>query len=399
LLTNASAAALGFTSTGADCRVAAEDVMLASHNFFGKTPRLKNDPAGVGTLRRVDQRPIDDGEREVRAFMTVRDEMLRLPETLSHYRRLGVARFFVVDNASTDGTTEFVLAQPDCHLFTTTASYAESGHGVEWQHALLNKYGVYHWCVVVDADEWLIYPGYERHKLSELAAYLQCNGAEGMFAFLLDMYGSGPVTESMSEPGRAIFDSCRYFDSRYEWRRQYVPRWRRPRFPPHDVVGGPRLRWFFPVLHRHYYLLKMMWEISYRMNFLLPMALRPAPALGKIPFLLWLPGTQYKSPHATTPIRLAGITGALLHFKFLQDFYARVVNEINRKEHWDGASEYARYLARLKKNPSASFYYSGSVEYRGSDQLVRLGLLREDPGWSLLRAMTDSSATARDQRG
>jgi hypothetical protein len=67
--------------------------------------------------------------------MTVRDEMLRLPETHSHYRRLGVARFFVVDNASTDGTAEFVLAQPDCHVFTTTASYAESGYGVEWQHA------------------------------------------------------------------------------------------------------------------------------------------------------------------------------------------------------------------------------------------------------------------------
>jgi hypothetical protein len=80
------------------------------------------------------------------------------------------------------------------------------------------------------------------------------------------------------------------------------------------------------------------------------------------------------------PIRLAEVTGVLL-----QDFYARMVGEVSRKEHWDGASEYARDLARREKNPSASFCYSGSVEYQGSDQLIKLGLLREDRGWNLRR--------------
>jgi len=34
-------------------------------------------------------------------------------------------------------------------------------YGVDWQNALLNEYGMNHWCLTVDADEWFIYPGYE----------------------------------------------------------------------------------------------------------------------------------------------------------------------------------------------------------------------------------------------
>jgi len=40
-------------------------------------------------------------------------------------------------------------------------------------------------------------------------------------------------------------------------------------------------------------------------------------------------------------------------------------------------------------NPSLSFYHPGSIAYEGSDQLVELGLLREDQGWRQIRAIVD----------
>jgi hypothetical protein len=129
-----------------------------------------------------------------------------------------------------------------------------------------------------------------------------------------------------------------------------------------------------------------MWLISESMGFRLPIKLRPAPNLIKIPFLRWLPGTCFIGPHATTPIKLSEVTGVLLHFKFLEDFFARVKTEARRKEHWDGASEYERYLAKLEDDPSLSFQYPGSVAYESSDQLVRLGLLREGQEWSRIRS-------------
>jgi hypothetical protein len=276
----------------------------------------------------------------------------------------------------------------------THNSFAESGHGVEWQNSLLDEYGTNHWCLVVDADEWFIYPGYERQPLPALAAHLGRSGAQGMFAFLLDMYGSVPIIEAAAVFQASPLDACHYFDRDYAWhRRFYIPGLQRPRFPQYDVVGGPRLRMLFPFLYRHYYLLEAMWQVSAYSYLLtripLPVALRRTPTLPKIPFVHWLPGTRYQNNHATTPIKLSDVTGVLLHFKFLPDFHVRVTKEVKRKEHWDGASEYARYWAKLKKNPRLSFHYAGSVEYDGSEQLIRLGLLREDQTWKRIRGAAD----------
>jgi Glycosyl transferase family 2 len=71
-------------------------------------------------LVRIDTRTISDIPGEVLTFMNVRNELLRLPQTLDHYRTIGVSRFFVTDNGSTEGTKEFLLTQPDCHVFVTS---------------------------------------------------------------------------------------------------------------------------------------------------------------------------------------------------------------------------------------------------------------------------------------
>jgi hypothetical protein len=342
----------------------------------------------VHTLVRIDSRPIGTSPNEIRAFITVRDEMLRLPQTLDHHRRIGVARFFAIDNGSTDGTKEFLLAQPDCHLFLTHNSYSEATYGLEWQQALLDEYGVNHWCLVVDADEWFIYPGYEGRRLPDLAAYLEWNGAQGMFAFLLDLYGSGVLGETIAAAHQSLVDACPYFDSEYVWHSRFrIPGIHGPRFPAYHITGGPRWRVLFPLAHRHYHLLWVIWHLSSYLKVPLPATLKSAPTLTKIPFVRWLPGTRYQHPHATTPIKLSEVTGVLLHFKFLEDFFERVKTEVSRKEHWDGASEYARYQARLNDNPSLAFYYSGSVAYESSEQLVRLGLLKEDHQWRWIRKL------------
>ena len=342
----------------------------------------------VHTLIRIDTRTTTDCQGEIRVFMTVRNEILRLPQTLAHYRKIGVARFFIVDNGSTDGTRELLAAQPDCHVFLTRNSYSEAQYGLAWQHALLDEYGLDHWCLVVDADEWFIYPGYEDRSLQELAAHLQQSGAQGMFAFLLDMYGRGGVADAIPGPEHSLLDACRYFDTQYLWDYGFraMLHFSQRRFPPSKVAGGPRWRLLFPTLLRHYYILKAIWRISDWFGFPLPAGLRQAPNLRKIPFVHWLPGIRYPNPHATTAIKLSDVTGVLLHFKFLEDFSARVNIEVIRKEHWQSAGEYRRYLAKLKHGAGLSFHYDGSVAYEDSQQLVRLGLMQEDDAWMRMRS-------------
>ena len=165
-----------------------------------------------GTLDRIDSHPIYDSSEEIRAFMTVRNEALRLPSTLRHHRALGVHRFFVVDNGSTDGTLDLLANEADVHVFTTADSYAGSHWGVHWMNAMLDAFGDGHWTLTIDADEQFIYPHYEEVGLPLFCRYLDYVKAQAVFCLLLDMYSNRPVSEAIHDPAGALIDTCRYFD-------------------------------------------------------------------------------------------------------------------------------------------------------------------------------------------
>lgn len=77
----------------------------------------------------------------------VRNEMVRLPRFLGHYRKLGVQHFLFVDNASEDGLGDFLTAQPDCSWWLAEGSYKASNFGMDWCNHLLQRYGVSKWRV------------------------------------------------------------------------------------------------------------------------------------------------------------------------------------------------------------------------------------------------------------
>ncbi len=68
---------------------------------------------------------------DILAFSTIRNEMARLPHFLDHYRALGVGQFLIVDNASDDGTADYLAAQPDVSLWTAPDSYKLSRFGMD----------------------------------------------------------------------------------------------------------------------------------------------------------------------------------------------------------------------------------------------------------------------------
>ena len=60
---------------------------------------------------------------DIVAVIVARNEALRLPDCLSHHRRLGVKRFAIIDNGSTDESQDFLLTQPDVDIFYIHSGY------------------------------------------------------------------------------------------------------------------------------------------------------------------------------------------------------------------------------------------------------------------------------------
>jgi predicted Zn-dependent protease len=213
----------------------------------------------------------------VTAFTSIYNEMANLPAFLAHYRRLGVSRFVVVDTMSKDEGAAYLQAQPDVILYQTTDLFQSSGSGMRWINILQDRHGDGGWCVYADADEALIYPGWETIEIGQFTAYLDRQGVQAVAAFMLDMYPDRLV-DAQGRPAER--DSYRYYDGDYQWMGQ-------TRAPYLQPVGG--IRWRLFGVHE---------------------------VLHKVPLMRHRAG-QYLSSHTTTPMRFADITAVLLHYKLM----------------------------------------------------------------------------------
>jgi len=191
-------------------------------------------------LRRLDRRAVPHDAEEIRGFLLVRNEIQRLPFTLTHHRTLGVQRFFVVDNGSADGTIDYLLGEPDVHLFETSGPYQDARNGIDWVEMLLHVYGVGRWCLLLDADEQLVYPECESVRLPNFCSALEERGLNCLATVFIDLYADCPIADTHLGRARRPIDICRLFDAHgyyhFPASASHIPR----------IFGGPRARLFWP---------------------------------------------------------------------------------------------------------------------------------------------------------
>ena len=290
---------------------------------------------------------------EILCFATLRNEMLRLPEFLAHYRKLGVGAFLIVDNASTDGSDAFLRGQRDVSLWRAAGSYRASRFGMDWLGALQFRHGHGHWCLTVDVDELLVYPDWDRRPLPDLAAQLDAAGRPAMGAMMLDLYPRGPLGQADAGPDAPLTDRLPWFDP-LPYRCRMVP-------PKRNRIlqGGVRERVFFPKDPDR------------------------GPTLNKLPLVRWNRRYVYvNSTHSALPPRLNDqydgpgdprLSGVLLHGKFLPDSVLRAAEELDRRQHFIDPDQYRPYHDAIAKGPT--LWHPGAVRYAGWRQLVDLGLM------------------------
>jgi hypothetical protein len=278
-------------------------------------------------------------EGEIAVISVLRNEATRLPIFFDHYKRLGVTRFFMVDNDSNDGSQEILLAEPSADVFHTTTPYKEGQMGVYWYNGLARAYCQGHWTVTADADELLVYDGMGEHNLHALAEWLDNNQFDRLFALMVDVYPSGTIGKGTRAIGEILETDCWFDEFGYQLETLSAG---------FMITGGVRDRLFNkgPEAHPHW--------------------------LSKYPFFrmkgdMVIFDAHFLWPYGEDP---AGPMSALIHLKLMDDFVDRSKQAEEELQHVLDSNAYRIINARLAENPDIEAYNEESCRYTGPDSLV-----------------------------
>jgi hypothetical protein len=291
--------------------------------------------------------------RDVLVFGAFWNERIRLPYFLDYYRKLGIGHFLIVDNASTDGTREYLEAQPDVSLWRAEASYKRARYGADWLNWLLRRHGTGHWCLTVDADEFFVYPFCDTRPIRALTDWLDASSIRSLSAMLIDLYPKGRIGDVPYREGQNPFEIAAWFDpGNYSYKRN-------PFTGELWIQGGPRARTFFA-------------DDPER-----------APALNKIPLVKWDRSYVYlSSTHMLLPRGLNLVydefggekaSACLLHAKMLNILTEKAEDEKFRHQHFAASQEYRAYAEKLKAEPE--FWGRWSERFKSWRQLEEAGLM------------------------
>lgn len=295
-------------------------------------------------LRKIDPLPVPKAPGEIRLFMVVRNEAPRLPFFFEHYLRLGVDRFFIIDNGSTDQTIPFLLTQKNTHVFKTGASFGKAKFGSEWLRILMRKFGKKHWGLVTDADEILIYPHYEKINLKKFCSFLDKEGSNALNSLLLHMYKYQPFKSLKYKKALDFLKEFPYFD-RKPCREASTP--------------NPECS---NVIYCKGDMPQRMFGLETTLNKVILFKFNPKIRLSD-------------GQHFVHTANLSSIRGALLHFKYTANLLNKATEETERKEHFNNGVDYKIIADRIIKETALNPYYQGSVKFKNSRQLVDLKIL------------------------
>jgi len=298
------------------------------------------------TFEKIDSKDIPHDTSEICLFVATRNNESIMPEFFRHYKNLGVDRFFVIDNMSVDGTVKFLLDQENTHVFRTDEPYRIKNQNWNRWANRLKKHTMGNWCVIVDSDEFLIYPYCETHTLKEFTSYLDKEGSTSVRGRLIDMYSSLPVKDAILKKGQNIFKVLSYFD--YPCKKKNSPRMRaikQTKKRKRGRRGRARMR-------------------GIRLN--------------KTPLFKCTPNTIIKSGHHSIWHQKASqtVSCGILHFKYTAEYIFHLIIESKRQVYYGKASIKKKMLEVFRKNINFSFFCLKSKKYEDSKQLIDLGIIK-----------------------
>ena len=312
-----------------------------------RTFQTRRQPSGINLvpLNPNGIRPLTPSDLPL-IFLT-RNSLRFLQSFLTHYRGLGITRFLCVDDQSTDGTRERLLKEGDVELFGSDVRYREAKGGLLWREALVGIFGTQRWYMNVDCDEYFVYGGCEKKKLSEFILRLEAAGIVHCPAPMIDFYPEDAIHSAVFDGTNNLmpWEIANMFDrTGYRLRRTNSGM---------IMSGGPRHRILgHPTIHDEL----MKYPLLYVEN---------DTALSVSIHKPW-PFTGNFSP----------ILGSLLHFKFFSETENLIKEAIRDDQYFKGSRAYKSMLKAMDEGKLVYLKSDISVKYENSLQLADLGFFK-----------------------
>lgn len=143
----------------------------------------------------------------------LKNEAWRLPCFLEHYRKLGIKRFVLIDNNSTDNIKALVADEPDIDLYSYPAPFLNTIKQAVL-HKVLRLYGPNRWVVSLDLDELLVFQGMEQHRLKDLSLLAEKHGLFRIRGMMVDLYSNGVRDDyKLMDDCHKVMEQCKFFDT------------------------------------------------------------------------------------------------------------------------------------------------------------------------------------------
>lgn len=277
-----------------------------------------------GPKKLADERPV--------VFCCFKNAAYHIRAFIEHHRELGFQHFVLMDNGSTDGTTEIVTGYSGVTLFQSTASFGT--HQVEMREYLLHRFGRNRWCLMLDVDEHFRWYNAPAQSLGAFTKQLEQNEWNAVVAHMVDVFGPElpdkklpPVFEPL--PLDKLRARYPYFTADGLMARPYI-------FGT-PLHGNKVTNSHIPCLYGG--IRKMLFDTD---DF-----------LTKHPFFHYSDSVRplVTSPHTICGARIANFSAVLLHYKLVDNFYNVVCAGLESGAHINVESNYLSFKHRIEKSP------------------------------------------------
>ncbi len=335
----------------------------------------------AGDLARIVHGTVDPSRLTM--FSTMKNEMTFLPAWLAHHRSIGFEQFLIWDDASDDGSFDYLSGQDDVVIMRSDLGFGDAvlyldPDGVEkadragtyFKIALPHLFFDGAYVGYVDADEFLLLPPGVT-SIAEVVARLEQEGAPSAVASVVEFFPasvsglSGSVPQSLD----GLLKAYPYFEA--EQLVDLVPD-AQPK-----LVGKAKTTRLFNTFSVEPKVVRSGWQRIWMSSKAKKAQRFQKSARHKTPLVRRDAQTRLTGSHYANLPPSPDVLLCVAHFVFTAQFAEKIARATEWGAHANGAAKYRYYAELLDKMAGVEngFLGENSVAYEGPEQLVAAGLM------------------------